>query len=256
MNDQREQYWRERFRDAVTSARQEGQANIYSEHGWRVRRRVFDAVFARFRREGWVNAGMTAADFGCGTGAYVRFLAEQGLRATGMDLCREMVVHARDKSPDGLGWLNANCAALPFGAAVFDVTVSIGVLQHLTKPEIFLREAARVQKPGGTLFLMTLNRFTVLQFLRWLLPGARAADDPETATVRLRRYGVWELKQMARRLFPGCRTRAFPVFVFPRGFRWLEPLLTQVPGLRILAFPLAVSFLLCITLPRRNLNYS
>jgi 2-polyprenyl-3-methyl-5-hydroxy-6-metoxy-1,4-benzoquinol methylase len=252
MNDQREQYWRERFRDAVTAAQAEGQANIYSEHGWRVRRRVFDAVFARFLREGRVKSGMTAADFGCGTGAYVRHLADQGLRVTGMDLCREMVMHARRKSPGNLAWLNANCAALPFRAACFDVAVSIGVLQHLTVPELFLREAARVQRPGGTLFLMTLNRFTVLQLLRWLLPRVRRAGDPEAEAVRLRRYGVGELKALAGKLFPGSRLRAFPVYVFPRGLHWLEPLLTNLPVVRVLAFPLAVSFLLCITLPHQE----
>ena len=249
MNDQREQYWRERFRDAVTSAQQENQANIYSEHGWRVRRRVFGAVFARFVRAGRIKSGMTAVDFGCGTGAYVRYLAEQGLRVTGMDLCREMVLHARKKSSTAPSWLNANCAALPFRPATLDVAVSIGVLQHLTVPEHFLREVGRVLKPGGTVFLMTLNRFTVLQLLRRLLPLVRKNGDSEPEAVRLRRYGVRELTNMAGEFFPGSRMCAFPVYAFPRGFRWLEPLITHLPVIRTLAFPLAIAFLLCITPP-------
>lgn len=46
---------------------------------------------------------------------------------------------------------------LPYSDASFDTVVSMEVIEHVTQPLTWLREALRVLKPGGQLFLTTPN---------------------------------------------------------------------------------------------------
>jgi SAM-dependent methyltransferase len=46
---------------------------------------------------------------------------------------------------------------LPFAEAQFDVVVSMDVVEHVPDPLPWLKEAVRVLRPGGTLFLTTPN---------------------------------------------------------------------------------------------------
>lgn len=48
--------------------------------------------------------------------------------------------------------------ALPFANASFDVAFSIYVLEHIEQPEAFVREVARVLRPGGVFLALTPNR--------------------------------------------------------------------------------------------------
>lgn len=45
--------------------------------------------------------GARALDFGCGSGRSTRFLKSLGLRATGVDIARDMITRARALDPDG-----------------------------------------------------------------------------------------------------------------------------------------------------------
>jgi SAM-dependent methyltransferase len=48
---------------------------------------------------------------------------------------------------------------IPFRDASFDAVLCTETLEHLTEPQTFLREAARVLRPGGTLFLTAPLQF-------------------------------------------------------------------------------------------------
>jgi SAM-dependent methyltransferase len=48
-------------------------------------------------------------------------------------------------------------APLPYADARFDAVISMDVVEHLRDPRPWLREALRVLKPGGVLFLTTPN---------------------------------------------------------------------------------------------------
>jgi SAM-dependent methyltransferase len=60
---------------------------------------------------------------------------------------------------------------LPFADRNFDVVVSDWVLEHVEKPDLFLREVRRVLKPGGSYFFRTPNKYHYVGLI------ARATPD-------------------------------------------------------------------------------
>ncbi len=99
--------------------------------------------------------------------------------------------HARAVRPD-LRWLAldliaapwndlvADAHALPFGDATFDAVLGIDFVHHLSAPLAFLREVARVLKPGGELRLVEpwVSPFS-FPIYRWLhQEGATLDLDP------------------------------------------------------------------------------
>ena len=80
-------------------------------------------------------------DVGCGTG----FLSQlyPNFDITGIDISDEML----KRNPHQ--WLKAPAEAIPFPDATFDWVVCRSLLHHLERPEVGLKEMARVLKPGG-----------------------------------------------------------------------------------------------------------
>ncbi|WP_328659987.1 class I SAM-dependent methyltransferase [Streptomyces sp. NBC_00334] len=110
--------------------------------------------------------GRAALDIGCGTGWDTLALAGAGYRATGVDLSEVALGLARDRAAsqgpeggaaggDGPAFEQADVRRLPFGEASFDLLVDRGCLHHLGEEdrEEYAREAARVLRPGGVLYL-------------------------------------------------------------------------------------------------------
>jgi SAM-dependent methyltransferase len=114
--------------------------------------------------------GRRALDLGCGAGLYTRELARQGARALGVDLDLARLREARGSAGgQGIGWIRADAAWLPFRPEAFDLVVSVEVLTHLA-PEARSRvfgEIHRVVRPGGAV-LATLHNRARLSLGRWL----------------------------------------------------------------------------------------
>jgi|HubBroStandDraft_6_1064221.scaffolds.fasta_scaffold31315_3 SAM-dependent methyltransferase len=86
-------------------------------------------------------------DVGCGEGATLWHLGEpEG--ATGVDLFEEKVAHARAALPR-CRFVVGSAYKLPFPDAAFDQVIVRDLIHHLERPEIFVRECARVLVPGG-----------------------------------------------------------------------------------------------------------
>lgn len=71
----------------------------------------------------------TALDVGCGTGHFTRWLAEQGLRATGLD--RSTVMLAEASKRNRLRYLRGDALALPFADKSFDIVAVITTLEFV-----------------------------------------------------------------------------------------------------------------------------
>ncbi|MBI4049930.1 MAG: methyltransferase domain-containing protein [Candidatus Doudnabacteria bacterium] len=99
-----------------------------------------------------IQPGAEILDVGCGRGDLLRAFAKEGLLTQGLDLMPyDMELTA------GLPIKHANFESerFPFEDESFDLVFSKSVIEHLHKPDNFLREARRVLKTGGRLIIMT-----------------------------------------------------------------------------------------------------
>ena len=109
--------------------------------------------------------GQRLLDVAGGTGDIAfRFLSRAGAaQATVLDLTAPMLVEGRQRAEAGrmadrLDWVVSDAMALPFADATFDVyTISFGI-RNVTRPDVALREAFRVLKPGGRLMVLEFSR--------------------------------------------------------------------------------------------------
>ena len=90
-------------------------------------------------------AGASVLDVGCGGGAYVAWLALRGIRATGIDLTRELVRYAQENRP-GEEFILGSALALPFKDSSFDTVLLLDVIEHLQDDRRALAEAARIAR--------------------------------------------------------------------------------------------------------------
>ncbi|WP_223250099.1 bifunctional 2-polyprenyl-6-hydroxyphenol methylase/3-demethylubiquinol 3-O-methyltransferase UbiG [Marilutibacter maris] len=107
-------------------------------------------------------AGAQALDVGCGGGLLSEALAGEGAEVTAIDLAPELVKVARlHRLETGLSVdyrlqsVEALAAEMP---ARFDVITCMEMLEHVPDPAAIVNACATLLKPGGRLFLSTLNR--------------------------------------------------------------------------------------------------
>lgn len=99
--------------------------------------------------ETFLKPGSKVLEAGCGLGQVVLALRQRGHDCWGLDYAQETIELLSKEFP-GLPFFQGDIRALPFGNAVFDAYISLGVIEHfISGQEEILREAARVIKSGG-----------------------------------------------------------------------------------------------------------
>lgn len=95
-------------------------------------------------------------DSGCGNGALLAEIARHGSwHLAGMETSPSGAEIARSRGYD-VRCVDPNAPIAPlFGAARFDLVISVEVIEHLHAPRLFLRQATSLLKPGGTILLTT-----------------------------------------------------------------------------------------------------
>jgi ubiquinone/menaquinone biosynthesis C-methylase UbiE len=102
--------------------------------------------------------GARMLDAGCGTGIFTSDFMDAGALVTGVDISRPMLEAAEDKMYGPLFFpVQADMRELPFRDDTFDVTVSITALEFTADAQRAIDELFRVTRPGGTVFVATLN---------------------------------------------------------------------------------------------------
>jgi 2-polyprenyl-6-hydroxyphenyl methylase/3-demethylubiquinone-9 3-methyltransferase len=107
-------------------------------------------------------AGSRVLDVGCGGGLLAEALARAGARVTAIDLAPGMIEVARlHAAAAGLGIEYRLAAAEEVAASEpqgYDVVTCMEMLEHVPEPAAVVGALARVLRPGGALFISTINR--------------------------------------------------------------------------------------------------
>jgi len=107
-------------------------------------------------------SGKKVLDVGCGGGILAESMAERGAQVTGIDLAEKSLKVAKLHLLESGLKVDYQCVAAEDFAqqhpAAFDVVTCMEMLEHVPDPSSIVRACARLVKPGGWVFLSTLNR--------------------------------------------------------------------------------------------------
>ncbi|WP_420403675.1 bifunctional 2-polyprenyl-6-hydroxyphenol methylase/3-demethylubiquinol 3-O-methyltransferase UbiG [Nisaea sp.] len=129
-------------------------------------------------------AGLDMLDIGCGGGLLSEPLTRLGAAMTGIDAeektIRTAALHAAEGGLDidyRVSLAESLAGEMP---EAFDAVVASEVIEHVADPALFAASLARLVRPGGAVFVTTLNRtgksllfgkFAAEYLLRWVPPG-------------------------------------------------------------------------------------
>lgn len=149
--------------------------------GWLSRR--LPELFGRDAATETPLTGLTLLDAGCGAGLVSEPMARLGATVTGIDASERSVMTAsRHAGQTGLAvtYRHALPEDLDPSADLFDIVLSLEVVEHVADLGAFLTAIGRLVAPGGILVVGTLNRTPVSYVkaivgaeyvLRWLPRG-------------------------------------------------------------------------------------
>lgn len=106
--------------------------------------------------------GMSVLDVGCGGGVFSEAMAEHGGKVTAIDLAEESLEVAKLHLYESKHKIDYKKQSIEDFAnkheASFDVIVCMEMLEHVPSPQSIIDACAKTLKPGGWIFLSTLNR--------------------------------------------------------------------------------------------------
>ena len=114
--------------------------------------------------------GARVLDVGCGGGLLAEAMARNGARVLGLDLSAELIdiakLHRLESKQNGavldldyrVQAIEALADAEP---GTFDAVTCMEMLEHVPEPGSIVEACARLLKPGGRLFVSTINRTPV-----------------------------------------------------------------------------------------------
>ena len=152
---------------------------------------IRDMLAAHFGRDGAEPlAGLKLLDIGCGGGLVSEPMARLGAAVTGVDAAeaniKTAMVHAQENGLE----IDYRCGTAEQlleadGPEQFDVVLNLEVVEHVADPHAFLRDCAKLVKPGGVMIVGTINRtarafataiFGAEYVLGWLPKGTHRFD--------------------------------------------------------------------------------
>lgn len=106
--------------------------------------------------------GKRVLDVGCGGGILTESLAKAGALASGLDLAPDVLDIAREHAKTQNLTIDYHCMAVEEFAQKhseqFDIITCMEMLEHVPDPTLIIQSCKQLLKPGGILFLSTLNR--------------------------------------------------------------------------------------------------
>lgn len=147
---------------------------------------IKEKVSARFDRN--INAtnalsGLRILDIGCGGGLLCEPMARLGAEIVGVDASPTNINVARlhaEQSGLAIDYRATTAEAISAQGETFDVILNMEVVEHVSDVPLFLTECSKMLRPGGLMFVATINRtmkawglaiIGAEHILRWLPKG-------------------------------------------------------------------------------------
>src|SRR5262245_27511725 len=125
---------------------------------------IRDAVAARFGRdprEARPFDGLRILDIGCGGGLLCEPMARLGAEVVGADAAATNIevakLHAAESGVT-IDYRNTTAEELAEAGERFDVVLNMEVVEHVLDVEFYIAKCAEMVKPGGLMFIATINR--------------------------------------------------------------------------------------------------
>jgi len=150
-------------------------------------------------------SGLRFLDIGCGAGILCEPLARLGASVVGADpSAKNIAVAQAHAAQSGLAidYRNTTAEQLAEAGERYDVVLAMEVVEHVTDVGLFIAHAGAMVKPGGLLFVATLNRtaksfaFAIVgaeYILRWLPRGTHRWDKfvtPDELEIAIEQSGL------------------------------------------------------------------
>ena len=166
------------------------------------------------RVEEWL-AGLLAEhkvlEVGCGPGLMVDYLLRSGADYYGVDLSPEMIAMCKGKfgGQDKARFAVGDVQHLEFlQDSTFDLALCLGVLEYVPEEPQAVRELVRVLKPGGTLILSAINKWS--PFNTWDRLVYRKLTGRGSGPI----VQEYHTEEFYRELLPGCRLEIVDTLYF------------------------------------------
>jgi len=127
--------------------------------------------------------GLRVLDIGCGGGLLSEPVARMGATVVGADPSEKNIgiasTHAK-ASGVSVDYRPVTAEQLAEAGETFDIVLNMEVVEHVADVEFFMSTCARMVRPGGMMFVATINRtmkaaalaiFAAENILRWLPRG-------------------------------------------------------------------------------------
>jgi 2-polyprenyl-6-hydroxyphenyl methylase/3-demethylubiquinone-9 3-methyltransferase len=150
-------------------------------------------------------SGLRCLDIGCGAGILCEPLARLGASVVGADPSAKNIAVAQAHAAQAgvaIDYRDTTAEQLAEAGERFDVVLAMEVVEHVTDVGLFIAQTGAMVKPGGLLFVATLNR-TAKSFalaivgaeyiLRWLPRGTHRWDKfvtPDELEIAIERGGL------------------------------------------------------------------
>lgn len=163
------------------------------------------AHFGRDPRSDKPLAGLRLLDIGCGGGLLSEPMARIGAEVLGADASRTNIevatIHAEQSGVD-VNYEAVTSEELAARGERFDIVLNMEVVEHVSDVDLFLTSCAEMVKPGGLMFVATINRTMKARalaiigaeyVLRWLPRGTHQYEKlvrPEEIETPLNASGM------------------------------------------------------------------
>lgn len=165
-------------------------------------------IIDHFRLEGTKRApfeGLKVLDIGCGGGLLCEPMTRLGATVSGVDAAERNIrvaqIHA-EQSGLQIDYRATTSETMAAAGEQYDVVLNMEVVEHVADVPLYLKSCADLVKPGGLMFVATINRtakafaFAIVgaeYVLRWLPKGTHSYNKfitPEEITAQLTRNGM------------------------------------------------------------------